>query len=44
MKSGLKAVYDVAAKQLSIYRLEPVRDIFLFCGFTGLDYSDVNKL
>ena len=34
----------LAAKEFSILRLEQVRDIFLFCCFTGLAYADVNKL
>lgn len=31
-------------KQISITRLDQVRDIFLFCCFTGLAYADVKKL
>lgn len=34
----------LAQKEFSIARLEQVRDIFLFCCFTGLAYADVNKL
>ncbi|WP_167598715.1 site-specific integrase [Leeuwenhoekiella sp. ZYFB001] len=34
----------LAHKEFSISRLEQVRDIFLFCCFTGLAYADVNKL
>lgn len=34
----------VAAKEFATPRLEQVRDIFLFCCFTGLAYSDVKKL
>ena len=34
----------LAQKEFSIVRLEQVRDIFLFCCFTGLAYADVNKL
>lgn len=34
----------VASKEFSTQRLEQVRDIFLFCCFTGLAYSDVKKL
>lgn len=34
----------VAAKEFPTQRLEAVRDIFLFCCFTGLAYSDVKKL
>ncbi len=31
-------------KEFSINRLEQVRDIFVFCCFTGLAYVDVQKL
>lgn len=31
-------------KHFSIKRLEEIKDIFLFCCFTGLAYSDVKKL
>ncbi|MCJ7465907.1 MAG: site-specific integrase [Maribacter sp.] len=31
-------------KEFSIKRLEQVRDIFVFCCFTGLAYTDVQKL
>lgn len=31
-------------KKLHIARLEQVRDIFIFCCYTGLSYSDVKKL
>jgi site-specific recombinase XerD len=34
----------IADKQFASSRLEQVRDIFLFCCFTGLAYSDVKKL
>lgn len=34
----------LAHKEFTITRLEQVRDIFLFCCFTGLAYADVNKL
>ena len=34
----------LAQKEFSIMRLEQVRDIFLFCCFTGLAYADINKL
>jgi site-specific recombinase XerD len=34
----------IASKSFSTQRLEQVRDIFLFCCFTGLAYSDVKKL
>ena len=32
------------SKQFSIKRLEYVRDVFLFCCYTGLAYADVKKL
>jgi len=34
----------VASREFPTQRLEQVRDIFLFCCFTGLAYSDVKKL
>jgi len=34
----------MATKVFSTERLNQVRDIFLFCCFTGLAYADVNKL
>ena len=34
----------IARKEFSIPRMEMVRDIFLFCCFTGLAYADVKKL
>ncbi len=34
----------IAEKEFTIQRLEQVRDVFLFCCFTGLAYSDVAKL
>jgi site-specific recombinase XerD len=37
----LKALMD---KTFDIERLENVKDIFLFCCFTGLSYADVKKL
>jgi integrase len=40
-----KAELDsLAKKNFSISRLEQVRDIFLFCCYTGLSYADVKKL
>lgn len=35
---------NLAKKEFSIIRLEQVRDIFLFCCFTGLAYADIHKL
>ncbi|MEQ6118767.1 site-specific integrase [Reichenbachiella sp. MALMAid0571] len=40
-KEELSALYE---KDFSIERLEHVRDIFLFCCYTGLAYTDVKKL
>lgn len=40
-EAQLKAI---AQKQFNIERLSIVRDIFLFCCFTGLAYADVQKL
>lgn len=34
----------IAGKKLSIERLALVRDVFVFCCFTGLSYADVQKL
>jgi site-specific recombinase XerD len=34
----------VASKELHVERLEQVRDVFLFCCYTGLAYADVFKL
>lgn len=34
----------IANKKLSIERLAQVRDIFVFCCYTGLSYADVKKL
>ena len=34
----------VAGKKLSVERLAQVRDIFIFCCYTGLSYADVQKL
>jgi site-specific recombinase XerD len=35
---------DIATKDMATDRLTQVRDIFLFCCFTGLAYADVKKL
>lgn len=40
-KDELKEIYD---KEITVERLEHVRDIFLFCCYTGLSYADVRKL
>lgn len=34
----------IIAKKFTIGRLQQVRDIFIFCCFTGLSYADVKKL
>jgi site-specific recombinase XerD len=34
----------IASKKLSVERLVQVRDIFIFCCYTGLSYADVQKL
>jgi site-specific recombinase XerD len=35
---------SITNKKLSIERLQQVRDIFVFCCYTGLSYADVKKL
>lgn len=40
-KEELEIIYH---KEFSVKRLEQVRDIFLFCCYTGLSYADVRKL
>jgi site-specific recombinase XerD len=37
-------VNRIIAKEFTIERLQQVRDIFIFCCFTGLSYADVKKL
>ncbi len=37
-------IQAIADKEFATSRLEQVRDIFLFCCFTGLAYSDTKKL
>ncbi|MGN7988740.1 site-specific integrase [Pedobacter sp. 22226] len=37
-------VDKIIAKEFTIGRLQQVRDIFIFCCFTGLSYADVKKL
>jgi len=37
-------VDKIIAKEFTIGRLRQVRDIFIFCCFTGLSYADVKKL
>jgi len=39
-----KELQVLASKELATDRLTQVRDIFLFCCFTGLAYADVKKL
>ena len=40
-KEELKSLEE---KQITILRLEQVRDVFVFCCYTGLSYVDVEKL
>ncbi len=40
-KDELKTLYN---KEIAVERLQHVRDIFLFCCYTGLAYADVKKL
>ena len=37
-------VHRMLNKRLHILRLEQVRDIFIFCCYTGLSYADVKKM
>jgi site-specific recombinase XerD len=37
-------IQAIASKEFSTDRLENVRDVFLFCCFTGLAYADAKKL
>lgn len=37
-------IQSIADKEFATSRLDQVRDVFLFCCFTGLAYSDVKKL
>ena len=37
-------IYTIMEKDFSIPRVEHVRDVFLFCCYTGLAYADVEKL
>ncbi len=37
-------IQEVISKDLHFQRLDQVRDIFIFCCFTGLAYADVKKL
>ena len=39
-----KELQILVKKEFSISRLEQVKDIFIFCCFTGLAYADVKKL
>jgi len=40
----LLEVRQIQGKKISVYRLELVRDIFVFACYTGLSYSDIAKL
>jgi site-specific recombinase XerD len=37
-------IQTIANKEISIERLKKVRDVYIFCCFTGLAYADVAKL
>ena len=37
-------IQKLISKEIDIPRLSQVRDIFVFCCFTGLSYSDMKKL
>ncbi|MDH6356552.1 site-specific integrase [Parabacteroides sp. PF5-9] len=37
-------IQTIAAKEITIKRVEQVRDVFLFCCFSGLSFSDVQQL
>lgn len=37
-------IQRIAAKDISVKRVEQVRDVFLFCCFSGLAFSDVQQL
>ena len=37
-------IYSIMEKHFSIPRVEHVKDVFLFCCYTGLAYADVEKL
>ena len=40
----VKELYELSSKKFEIPRLENIRDIFLFCCFTGLAFVDVKSL
>lgn len=37
-------LYDIETIELVAKRLEQVRDVFVFCCYTGLSYADIKKL
>ena len=37
-------LYDIETIELGAKRLEQVRDVFVFCCYTGLSYADIKKL
>lgn len=41
---GDSDIIKLIKKQFQTFRLEQIRDIFIFCCFTGLAYADVKKL
>lgn len=40
----MEEIQTIAAKVITIKRVEQVRDVFLFCCFSGLSFSDVQQL
>jgi site-specific recombinase XerD len=40
----MEEIQVIATKEIAIKRVEQVRDVFLFCCFTGLSFSDVKQL
>ncbi len=37
-------IQNIISKEFSVPRLDQVKDIFIFCCFTGLAYADIKKL
>lgn len=37
-------ILTIINKEITIDRLDKVRDIFIFCCYTGLSYADINRL
>ncbi len=40
----MEEIQAIAAKEITVKRVEQVRDVFLFCCFSGLSFSDVQQL